>query len=213
MKELEKCPVVGILRGIELKHVGPLAEASVDAGLKVIEVTMNTPEAEKLITRLKAYAGDKLRIGAGTVTNYSELDLALKAGAEFIVMPSIVEAVIKECIKQNIPVFPGALTPTEIFRAWDMGATMVKLFPASVFGPKYLKDIRGPFKQIKLMAVGGVSAENIAEFFQSGASAVAFGASIFNIELIESGRYDQIQQSILKLLTGYSYWHKSKTNH
>jgi 2-dehydro-3-deoxyphosphogluconate aldolase/(4S)-4-hydroxy-2-oxoglutarate aldolase len=210
MKELEKCPVLGILRGIKSQHIEPLAEASISAGLRAMEVTMNTPGAHELISTLNEIVKGQIHVGAGTVTSIPELEVALKAGAEFIVMPALVEEVVKECIKQGIPVFPGALTPTEILKAWELGATMVKVFPASAFGPKYLKDMKGPLNEIKLMAVGGVSAENISDFFNCGASAVAFGASIFNMDLIETGNYDKIQILIKDLLSGYYTWLEKK---
>jgi len=94
-------------------------------------------------------------------------------------MPVLIEDIVKYCLKNKIPVFPGALTPREIYHAWDMGATMVKVFPAKFFGPEYFRQIKGPFNKIKLLACGGVTSENLKDYFLNGADAVTFGASIF----------------------------------
>lgn len=203
---IKELPVIGILRGIKEQQLESLYECVCRAGLKSLEITMNTPAADKLISRMRVLAADKLVIGAGTVINIHDLRKALDAGASYIVTPSIVEEVIEYCNLHNIPVFPGALTPTEIHKAWNLGAAMVKVFPAAVFGPGYFKDIKGPFADIKLMAVGGVSAGNIAVFFAMGASGAAFGASIFRREWMENNEYDKIENGIRSLLKAYTNW-------
>lgn len=207
---IKELPVIGILRGIKEQQLESLYECVCRAGLKSLEITMNTPAADKLISRMRVLAADKLVIGAGTVINIHDLRKALDAGARFIVTPSIVEEVIEYCNLHDIPVFPGALTPTEIHKAWNMGAAMVKVFPATVFGPGYFKDIKAPFADIKLMAVGGVSADNIADFFAMGASGAGFGASIFRREWMENKEYDKIENGISSLLKGYADWKSGK---
>jgi 2-dehydro-3-deoxyphosphogluconate aldolase/(4S)-4-hydroxy-2-oxoglutarate aldolase len=202
----KELPIIGILRGIKEEHLKPLIGSVIRSGLKCIEITMNTGDADKLIRKTIEMAGDKLIIGAGTVYNMDNLKKALNAGVKFVVMPAIVEDIIRYCVKKKVPVFPGALTPSEIFRAWDMGATMVKVFPASAFGPKYFREIKAPFDDIELMATGGVSADNIKDFFTSGASAVAFGASTFKKEWIENSEFDKIQKGIEAIIKGYMDW-------
>ena len=203
---IKELPVIGILRGISKEQVEPVIDSIFRAGLKCVEITMNTPDADKLIVKMINLADDKFVVGAGTVINKSDLKKAIDAGAKFIVMPSIVEEVIEYCIINDIPVFPGALTPTEILKAWNMGATMVKVFPATVFGTGYFRDIKAPFRNIELMAVGGVSADNIREFFEMGASGAAFGASIFKKDWLENKEYDKIENGIKAIIKGYTDW-------
>jgi 2-dehydro-3-deoxyphosphogluconate aldolase/(4S)-4-hydroxy-2-oxoglutarate aldolase len=209
-EKIRELPIIGILRGIKEGHLEPLVAGAMESGLKCIEITMNTGDADKLIRKTIEMAGDNMVVGAGTVCKMNELKKALDAGAAFIVMPMAEEEIISCCVKESVPVFPGALTPTEIFRAWDLGATMVKVFPASVFGPGYFREIKAPFGDIELMATGGVSSDNIREYFACGASAAAFGASIFRKEWIENNNYGAVQKGIEAMIRGYKDW-KSET--
>ncbi|NJK85155.1 MAG: bifunctional 4-hydroxy-2-oxoglutarate aldolase/2-dehydro-3-deoxy-phosphogluconate aldolase [Bacteroidales bacterium] len=206
----EKVPIMGILRGIEEKHIEKLAETIVSVGLRSVEITMNTNHAPLLIKILKNLTKKKLWIGAGTVLKIKQLYEALEAGAEYIVTPVVNEEVIQYCKNNNIPVFPGAYTPTEIYNAWQMGATMVKVFPASLGGPSYFKELKGPFNDIKLMAVGGVTKNNLTDFFENGASAIAFGGSIFNLNAIRNNDFAKVYSGIDELIQAYVHW-KSKS--
>ncbi len=203
LSKIKELPILGILRGISEEHLEPLTEAIISSGLKSVEITMNTPNATALLKKIIALSSGRLIIGAGTVLNSQELSDALEAGARFIVTPSTVKEVVEYCSANSIPVFPGALTPTEIHKAWQLGASMIKIFPASLVGPAYFREIKAPFNNIELMAVGGVSEKNISEFFRMGASAVAFGASIFKNELIDNKRYGDITIEIKKLIQAY----------
>jgi len=203
MQGFDTTPLLGILRGITLEQVNPVAEASIKAGLKAIEVTMNTSGAPRIIEQMRMAAGGSMTVGAGTVLTLDSLRLALDAGAQFIVMPVSNGPVIEFCNDNNIPVFPGALTPSEIYSAWQQGATQVKVFPASVFGPSYLKEVKAPLNDIKLMACGGVSVETIGDFFKNGASSVAFGSSIYRQEWMDAGNYERIAQEIELLIDAY----------
>jgi 2-dehydro-3-deoxyphosphogluconate aldolase/(4S)-4-hydroxy-2-oxoglutarate aldolase len=188
----EKLPLMGILRGVDAGDIEPLVEAVTRAGLETIEVTMNTPGGAEIISKANKTSGGRISIGAGTVLSMNDLDAALKAGAGFIVMPVYIEEIVASCVEKGIPVFPGALTPQEVMNAWKAGATMVKVFPSDAFGPGYLKALKGPFDKIKLMAVGGVRLEKIAEYFFSGADAVAFGASVFKKEWLAKKDFSSI---------------------
>jgi len=201
--DFKKLPVLGILRGAGMDSIEPLVETAIEAGLATMEITMNTPGASGLLARAIEVASGRLTIGAGTVLDRDDLDSALAAGATFIVMPTLVLEVVSECRRHGIPVFPGALTPQEIFDAHRAGATMVKVFPAKFFGPTYFKEIKGPFGNIELLACGGVDAANLADFFANGASAVAFGGSIFQKKWIVDGHYDRIGEAIRGLLDAY----------
>ena len=147
-----------------------------------------------------------MTIGAGTVLSERDLDTALGAGASFVVMPTLVGEVAQQCTDRAIPIFPGALTPQEIHNAWNAGAAMVKVFPAKVFGPGYFKEVKGPFNDIELLACGGVDPSNLADYFASGASAVAFGGGVFKKEWLASEDYQQIGANIRALLTAYREW-------
>jgi len=193
-------PLLGILRGVQPDDLSPLTDAVCAAGLAAIEVTMNTAGAPALIRSLVSQAGSHLMIGAGTVLDVETLDTALDAGATFVVMPVLVPEVVERCTGRGVPVFPGALTPQEIFTAWQAGATMVKVFPAGAFGPGYLREIKGPFRDIALMAVGGVTAENMRAFFEAGASAVAFGASVFRLDWLAERQYGRIADEVRRLV-------------
>lgn len=203
IERFKRLPVLGILRGGNRETIGPLVETAIDAGLETLEITMNTPDAPALIERAVAAAGGRLCIGAGTVLSLDDLDAAVAAGATFVVMPTLVAPVVADCARQGIPTFPGALTPQEIHDAWSAGAAMVKVFPAGVFGPGYFKEIKGPFADVQLLACGGVSEANLPDYFANGASAVAFGASIFRKDWLAAGAYDRIGAAIHGLLEAY----------
>ncbi len=201
INKFKELPLLGILRGIEVDIIEPLVETVVLSGLKTIEITMNTADASKRIRQMVKTADGRLVIGAGTVLTMEDLHSALDAGATFIVLPVLVADIVEYCAKNSIPVFPGAFTPQEIYDAWAAGATMVKVFPAGLFGPKYFTEIKGPFNDIELLACGGVNAETIEMFFSCQASAAAFGGSIFKKNWLENGNFRKIKKSIETLIS------------
>ena len=203
ISKFKELPLMGILRGIEKETVEPLTEAIISSGLKTVEIAMNTSLAAELIEQMVKEARGRLTIGAGTVLNKDDLMKACDSGASFIILPTLIPEVVEECLKNKIPVFPGALTPQEIYKAWSIGATMVKVFPAKFFGPAYFKDIKGPFSDIELLACGGVTTNNIAEFFANGASAIAFGGSVFKKELLKAGDFSSITRAISQLIASF----------
>lgn len=194
---------MGILRGVKSGAIEPIVKSVVSSGLGTIEITMNTEGAPKLIKKMVKASKNHLTIGAGTVLAMDSLKKALDAGATFIVLPTLIDEVVEYCVKNKVPVFPGALTPQEIYGAWRAGATMVKVFPAKFFGPLYFKEIKGPFADIELLACGGVTPDNIQSFFSCGASAVAFGGSIFKKEWFTKGKFPHIETGIKALINGY----------
>jgi len=200
LEEFKKQPVLGIVRGVEESQVEPLIEAVVSSGLKHLEITMNTPRAAELIRKAKKTVAGRIVLGAGTVLDMDSLKSAIDSGATFIVMPVLIREVVSYCVKNMIPVFPGALTPKEIYDAWEAGATMVKVFPAKFFGPEYFKEIKGPFNDIELLACAGVTPDNMREYFSYGASAVSFGASVFRKEWLQSRDFKSIGSAIKKYL-------------
>ena len=187
---------MGILRGVEPGQIEPLVETVISNGLETLEITMNTKGASELIKKAVKASGKKLAIGAGTVLTMDSLKSALEAGASFIVMPCQIDDVLGYCVKNKIPAFPGALTPLEIYNAWEAGATMVKVFPAKFFGPEYFKEIKGPFNEIELLACSGVTPENMKDYFSCGASAVSFGASVFKKERLQNKDFESIGRAV-----------------
>ncbi len=206
LDRFRELPLMGILRGVGVTadSVEPVVETALSSGLQTIEITMNTPGAPDLIRRAVKSAQGRLMIGAGTVVTSDHLKVALDAGARFIVSPMLVYDVVEYCRDNEIPVFPGAFSPQEIYNAWVAGATMVKIFPAQFLGPGYIKEIKGPFNSIDMLACGGITPENIRSYFDCGASAVAFGGSVFREEWLKACDFDSIGRSIKALISAYN---------
>ena len=168
--------VVAIGRGLPVASIERIAEGLVAGGIRAFEITLNSPGALDAITALAARWGDQLLVGAGTVLDPDEAGRAADAGARCIVSPNTDPAVIDWAVQYGLPVFPGAFTPTEALLAWRAGATAVKLFPASVAGPAFVRELRGPFRDIPLIATGGVTIESAPAFLAAGAVAVGMGS-------------------------------------
>jgi 2-dehydro-3-deoxyphosphogluconate aldolase/(4S)-4-hydroxy-2-oxoglutarate aldolase len=200
LQRFRQLPLLGILRARQEVAIEPLVEAIVSSGLETIEIAMNSMNAADLVKRSVAAADGRLMVGAGTVLTMDALKESLDAGASFVVMPALIEDVVEYCARNVIPVFPGAFTPREVYNAWNAGATMVKVFPSAMFGPAYIKELKAPFDKIELLACGGITPENIGSYFASGASAVAFGASVFRGEWIEKNEFDKISSAIKALV-------------
>ncbi len=200
IERFNELPLMGIVRGVEYADIEPLIETVIKAGLGAIEITMNTPGAKRIIREAARVSEGRIDVGAGTVLSRADLDEALAAGASFIVTPVLNKEVVGFCREKNIAVFPGALTPSEVWEAWKSGPTMVKVFPAGIFGPKYIKELKGPFNSIKVIAVGGVNSENAHDYFANGADAVAFGGSIFDLKLIKEKEFGTIEKSVARLV-------------
>jgi 2-dehydro-3-deoxyphosphogluconate aldolase/(4S)-4-hydroxy-2-oxoglutarate aldolase len=157
-------------------------------GLDILEVTMTVPGAIEVIQTLAAEYGDETLIGAGTVLDPETAQTCIKAGAKFIVSPALNEETIKFCRRQEVAIFPGALTPTEVVRAWKLGADAVKVFPAgAVGGAGYLKALKAPLPQIELIPTGGVSLKTAADFIKAGAMALGVGADLVDPKALREG--------------------------
>jgi 2-dehydro-3-deoxyphosphogluconate aldolase/(4S)-4-hydroxy-2-oxoglutarate aldolase len=193
-------PIVGILRGTAEAHLQHILGATLEGGLTNIEITMNTAGAASQIKSAVQIVDGRMNVGAGTVTDLRLLEEALAAGASFIVTPTISEPVIQRCVELGVPVFPGAFSPTEISRAWDLGATMVKIFPADTLGPSYIKNLKGPFPNLKLMPTGGVSLETIADFAKAGADGYGIGSPLFKAERLAAQDWPWVAEQTRKLL-------------
>lgn len=196
LARFEEEPVMGIIRGITEESLSGVMEAAIAGGLRFIEITLNTANAPRLIEWVNRDYSGTLCIGAGTVLSVEDAESAEASGARFLVSPTVKPEVAAYCRKKNLAYFPGAFTPTEIEMAWNNGAAMVKVFPASQLGPGYFKEVKGPFQDIKLMAVGGVNRENIPQYLSAGASALALGGSIFSPERMRNHQYSRIRSDI-----------------
>ncbi|MCE7066108.1 bifunctional 4-hydroxy-2-oxoglutarate aldolase/2-dehydro-3-deoxy-phosphogluconate aldolase [Dyadobacter sp. CY326] len=188
-----KAPLVGIIRNISPDDVKKILPIYREAGLTTIEITMNTPGAAEMIRLALENEGEGLNIGAGTVCTKDDLEVALEAGAQFIVTPIINKKVIKSCVKKKVPIFPGAFTPTEIYNAWTLGATMVKIYPATSLGPEYIKDLKAPMNQLKLLPTGGVGLENMTDFLKAGANGLGVGGQLFDKKLIQEQNWEGLK--------------------
>jgi 2-dehydro-3-deoxyphosphogluconate aldolase / (4S)-4-hydroxy-2-oxoglutarate aldolase len=187
---LRKVGVIPVIRAESADSAIAVVEALIEAGLTVAEITMTVPRAIEAIASVSKRFGDKVLVGAGTVTDAETVRRALDAGAEFIVSPCLVPEVIEAARRADVAVLPGALTPTEVFEAFRQGGDMVKVFPAqNVGGAAYLRALRGPFPGIPLVPTGGVTLENVGEMFKAGASAVGVGSEMISKDALARRDY------------------------
>ncbi len=194
----KQSPIVGILRGVPKDTVIRIARSYVEAELYTLEITMNTENAGEIIGALvKEFP--ELNVGAGTVCELNQYHNARAAGAQFIVMPVLGEDVMVQAVKDSVPIFPGAFTPTEIYRAWNLGASAVKVFPATQLGAQYIKEVRAPLDQIRLLPTGGVNRSNIRSFFEAGAVGVGMGGSLFDRNLIREKKYQELEKHFIQI--------------
>ncbi|GGD76915.1 bifunctional 4-hydroxy-2-oxoglutarate aldolase/2-dehydro-3-deoxy-phosphogluconate aldolase [Paenibacillus nasutitermitis] len=198
MEELRQRKVIAIVRGVPEAHADDTAEALTDGGIRLIEVTLNTPGAYGIIRRWRDRFGDRARIGAGTVLDEEMAAKAIDAGAEYLITPNIDEATICCAVAANVPIVPGAMTPTEIVRAWKLGAKAVKVFPAGTLGASYLKELQGPLSHIPMVATGGVNPDNMADYAAAGACAFGVGGSLVNLAWIRAGEYGKLREHAVR---------------
>lgn len=187
--------VVAIMRANSSDQLLAAADAVKAGGVNAIEVTMTTPGAIEVIKQATARYGDDVLFGVGSVLDPETARAAILAGAQFVVCPTLNLATIQLCKRYSVPVVPGAFTPTEAITAWEAGADMVKIFPASIGGPSLIKAIKGPLPQIKLVPVGGVNLDTTADFIRAGAEVVGVGGSLVNQKLLEAQEFDRISEN------------------
>ena len=203
MECIEATKVVAIIRGMAPEICVKLAQAYQDGGVRLVEVTFNQiGKLEDTVTAIKAIKGafPDMHVGAGTVITEEQLDLAIGAGAEFIVTPNCNPAIIRKAKGAGLVTMPGTITPTEMVVAHEAGADYVKVFPVRVLGPAYIKDVLAPLKHLKLIAVGGVSPDNAADYLKAGCVGVAASGSLVNKDWIAAGEYGKIAEVARKLI-------------
>ena len=179
--------VIAIMRAQSSGQLIAAADAIKAGGVRVIEVTMTTPGALSVIAQASEKYGDEVLFGAGSVLDAETARSAILAGAGFVVAPTLNLDVVALCNRYSVPVVPGCYTPTEMLTAWEAGADMVKLFPASVGGPALIKAIRAPLPQLEIVPVGGVNLDTAVAFIENGAAALGVGSSLINQKLLDAG--------------------------
>ncbi|MGH2351822.1 MAG: bifunctional 4-hydroxy-2-oxoglutarate aldolase/2-dehydro-3-deoxy-phosphogluconate aldolase [Chloroflexota bacterium] len=186
--------VVAIMRHTEASLAIEAAEALLNGGIDVVEVTLNTTGATTMIRQLAGHFGERMLVGAGTVLSPGAVNQALEAGARFIVAPNTDLKVIGLCNQRNVPVIPGAFTPTEVVTAWESGADLVKVFPVSSVGPRYIRDLRGPLPDIPLVPTGGVTTENAADYIKAGAVALGAGSDLVEKAVVDRRDFGELER-------------------
>jgi len=186
---------LGIVAVIRLKDPGKLravVDAMAEGGVRALEVTMTVPRAIELIRELAPTLPGGFLLGAGTVIDAATARAVVDAGASFVVSPVFRPEVIAVCHERDVPAMPGCFSPTEILAAHECGADIVKVFPATMLGPQFIKDVRAPLPQLKLMPTGGVTLDNAGDWIRAGAVAVGLGSALLDAAAIESNRFDVI---------------------
>ncbi len=186
--------IVAIIRSTSHEQLVEVARALCDGGIDVVEITLTVPHALEIIAAVRKALGRQVLLGAGTVLDAETARAALLAGAEFLVSPTVNTDVVKLCNRYGKMVLPGAFSPTEILAAWEAGADIVKVFPADVGGPNYLKAVHGPLPQVRLLPTGGVNLNTISAFLKAGACAVGLGSALVEPAAVAAGDMARIRQ-------------------
>jgi 2-dehydro-3-deoxyphosphogluconate aldolase/(4S)-4-hydroxy-2-oxoglutarate aldolase len=186
--------IVAVVRSPDSHRLVDVAKALADGGVGIMEITFTVPNALEVIRQVRHQMGDNVLLGAGTVLDPETARAAILAGAEFIVAPTLNREVIALCHRYDKLVMPGAFTPTEVLSAWEAGADIVKVFPADVGGPAYVKALRGPLSQIRLMPTGGVDLSTAEEFLKAGACCLGVGSQLVDPKTVAAGDYTRIRE-------------------
>lgn len=194
LDSLRESGVVAVLRGAESETVVDTAEALVEGGVTALEVTADTAGSTEMIRTLAEELGEDVLVGAGTVLDAATAQSAIAAGAEFVVSPSFHEDVVETCNRYGVLVAPGVMTPTEAVEAYEAGADVVKVFPATTLGPDHLAAMKGPLPQIPMLPTGGVSPDNAGDYVEAGAVAVGAGSALVDREAVEAGEFGAITE-------------------
>lgn len=184
---IQQVGVVAIVRGTSASTIAPIARAMYEGGVRAIEVTMNTEGAIDMLKELAHTLPGDMLLGAGTVLDAETGRAVILAGAKFVLSPTFSRPLVELCNRYDVMAVPGVMTPTEALAAWETGVEVVKIFPASVLGPTYIKDLKGPLPQLEMMPVGGVNLDTTPAFIKAGACAVGAGGELVDKKLIAAG--------------------------
>jgi 2-dehydro-3-deoxyphosphogluconate aldolase / (4S)-4-hydroxy-2-oxoglutarate aldolase len=202
---IEELGIVAVIRLKNPARVRGVVEALAAGGVRALEVTMTVPRAVELIRELAPGMPDGFMLGAGTVTDAETARAVIDAGAAFVVGPVFRRDVIAACHEQDVPAIPGCFSPTEILAAHEAGADIIKVFPATALGPQYIRDVRAPLPQVKLMPTGGVTIQNAGDWIRAGAVAVGIGSALLDTDAIDGGRFDVITDNARRLVANVSH--------
>jgi 2-dehydro-3-deoxyphosphogluconate aldolase/(4S)-4-hydroxy-2-oxoglutarate aldolase len=194
LEKIKKLGVLAVIRGPSVELTLKMVEALVAGGVKGIEITHSTPNAEQVVKTLAGKYGDEIVLGIGTLTEPAQAQTAIAAGAQFLVSPICEINLVHAMVDSGLVAMAGALTPTEVFQAYRLGVDVVKVFPGSLGGPAYIKALKGPFPHIPMMPTGGVSTKNVAEWFAAGVVAVGAGSELCSPQMAKEGKFDEITQ-------------------
>jgi 2-dehydro-3-deoxyphosphogluconate aldolase/(4S)-4-hydroxy-2-oxoglutarate aldolase len=200
VEQIAEAGVVAVIRLKDPDRLRAVVDAIADGGVRALEVTMTVPGAVELIRQLSAAMPAGFLLGAGTVVDADTAARVIDAGAQFVVSPVFRPAVIEACHERAVPAMPGCFTPTEILNAWEAGADVVKVFPATALGPGYLKDVRGPLPDVKLMPTGGVTLDNAGDWIRAGAVAVGVGTALLDARAIAAGEYSVLRANAERIV-------------
>lgn len=192
LEKINKLGLVAVIRGPSPELTIQMVEALATGGVTGIEITYSTPDAAQVVRSLLSRYGDALLLGMGTLTEICQVEEAQSAGANFIVSPICEPSLARAMTASSLACMIGALTPSEVFQAYTLGADVVKIFPGSLVGPAYIKALKGPFPYIPLMPTGGVSLDNISDWFAAGVFAVGAGSELCPPDLAKAGKWDEI---------------------
>ncbi|MDZ8185988.1 MAG: bifunctional 4-hydroxy-2-oxoglutarate aldolase/2-dehydro-3-deoxy-phosphogluconate aldolase [Nostoc sp. ChiSLP02] len=200
LSQLKKHQAIAVIRASEIELGRQMAMAVASGGMHLIEITWNSDRAAELIGQLRSQLPG-CTVGTGTLFNVQQLEEAIAAGAQFLFTPHVDSVMIQAAQAKDVPIIPGALTPTEIVTAWSQGANCVKVFPVQALGgTDYIKSLQGPLGKIPLIPTGGVTVENAKEFLQAGAIAVGLSSELFPKKLVEAGNWQAIASGARKLM-------------
>ena len=200
VSRIEDLGVVAVIRLQDPSRLRAVIDAIAAGGVRALEVTMTVPKAIEMIAQIAPTLPKGFLIGAGTVLDAGTATRAASAGAQFIVSPVFRKEVITAAHVRDVPAMPGCMTPTEILEAWDAGADIVKVFPATTLGPGFLKDVRAPLPDVRLMPTGGVTIDNAGDWIRAGAVAVGVGSALLDSAAIASGKYDVITENARRIV-------------
>lgn len=195
LRLIEETGVVAVIRLEDPAALREVCDALAAGGVRALEVTMTVPRAVSLIEQLSSSLPADFAVGAGTVLDAETARQVILAGARFVVSPVFRPGMIEMAHRYDVPVMPGCFTPTEILAAWDAGADIVKVFPATALGPGFFKDMRGPLPQVRLMPTGGVTRENAGEWIKAGAVAIGVGTALVDKSAVKARRFEVIAQN------------------
>jgi 2-dehydro-3-deoxyphosphogluconate aldolase/(4S)-4-hydroxy-2-oxoglutarate aldolase len=197
---IEEAGIVAVIRIKDPSRLRAVVDAIAEGGVRALEVTMTVPRAVELIAELAPQLPRGFLFGAGTVVDAATVLQVVDAGAQFVVSPVFRRTVVNACHERGVPAMPGCFTPTEILDAWDAGADIVKVFPATALGPGFLKDIRGPLPHVKLMPTGGVTVDNAGDWIRAGAVAVGVGTALLDANAIAAGDYAVLRRNAERIV-------------